>query len=814
VAKHFVEDNIFPGQNGQGEFPYPNTNVSPTGATLSGATFNYSFPYIQPSQEHYGQMRVDYDFSANDSAFIRDTEDFANQVPVGAYPQIHLYQTNKNSFITLAENHIFSPTVLNTARFSFSRQYSVASFYPTPNITDPNVILSPYTSSATGAAGDTSNFGFQVCGCAWGITGITGLGGTGGADGLLIQNIFSYSDDIYWTKGRNAFKFGALLNQYQDIQNTIFQQGGAIASTTLANFAQGIWSSMTTTAGSEYPYDARFYRYTDMGFYAQDDLRATSKLTLNLGLRYEFVTVPREMNGDEWNIVNIATANGSDPATLGGVPSRMFKNPSLHSFSPRIGFAWDPFGKGTMSIRGGAAIVQDIAEYGSPILEEACCQAPTAYAIAVTNNANSNPTGVGGAVLNATVPLPVSQKGNGTAGANGVLYGGTFQSLRTTYSNLALPSPRNVDYYLKQPSMIQYNLTVDKQLPFAMGLSVSYVGSRGYHLPVNVEANFTQPLGYLPNGLPYYCAAAVSPGTDPTCAGSTNPASPYFLHRVNPTLGPMNQYTDRSQSWYNALQVNLNKRVTHGLSFGEALTWSKLLDNGQSQQPGEANSIRIQDPTQPSTLDRGISGFDAAFTSHLNLTYHAPSFTSDKFYVKPLNGWWWSGIWSYVSGYPFEPTITNRDLSANTAVIDRPNLGTTFTSAKGDITGSPSQWFDPTQYSIPTIGTFGNAPRDGLRAPTLKDVDISMVKDTRLKWLGEAGTVQFRAEVFNVLNHPNFGLPVIQIWSKAATTNVGTSPEITPTTSGLGTAALNTAGQISSTNNRSRQIQLALKILF
>ena len=221
--------------------------------------------------------------------------------------------------------------------------------------------------------------------------------------------------------------------------------------------------------------------------------------------------------------------------------------------------------------------------------------------------------------------------------------------------------------------------------------------------------------------------------------------------------------------------MNLNKRVSHGLSFTEALTWSKLLDNGQSQQPGEANSLRTQDVMQPQALDKGLSGYDAAFTSHFNLTYRAPSFASNKAYLKPLNGWSWSGIWSYVSGYPFTPTITNRDFSTNQADTSRPDLGTTFKSPGGDIVGSHSMWYDPTQYAIPTVGTFGNAPRNGLRAPTLKDVDVSMVKDTKVRWLGEAGTIQFRAEMFNVLNHPNFGLPGTQIWSKPAGTNVGST---------------------------------------
>ncbi len=609
---------------------------------------------------------------------------------------------------------------------------------------------------------------------------------------------------------------GAVLNQYQVAENYVFQQGGSATFSTLAQMANGIYTGITTTAGTQYPFSERYYLFSDLGFYAQDDVRASSKLTLNLGLRYEFSTVPRESNGQDWSVPNVATANGKS-ATIGAVPDRMFQNMSLHDFSPRIGFAYDPFGKGTTSIRGGAGIYYNVGGTldGGPIVQEAY-QAPTAYGIIVTNNnAASNP-------FPFAVPLPTAQIGPGSAGDNDVLYGGP--SVQTAAS---LPSPRNIDYHMKQTSMLEYNLTIDRQLPWAIGLSAGFVGSRGWHLPLNVEANFTQPLGTLANGLPYFCNAAINPAsTDPNCAGSSNPASPYYLSRVNTTFGPVNQYTDRSNSWYNSLQINVNKRITHGLQFSEALTWSKLLDEGQSEQPGESNTLRMSDVNNP-LLDKGLSGFDVAFNSHLNLIYPAPTVTSDKLYVKlPLNGWWFSTILSIQSGYPFEPTIAvNRDFSADQADTVRPNLGANFDPSKV-IIGSPSEWFDPTMFSIQPPGTYGNAPRNGLRAPGLQQLNFSAVKDTRARFLGEQGNIEFRAEIFNIFNHPNFALPNATVWSPTSagvstTFNGVSNPAIQP----IGTldpatnktavmAAFSKAGQITSTTTASRQIQLALKILF
>ena len=877
LTMQYVTATIFPNQPGVGLFPYPNTNIDALGNRLPNATSNYSFPYIQPSHENYGQMRVDQNFSAKDSGFARYTRDDANQIAAqGGYPQVLNNQNSAYTFITLAENHIFSPTLLNTVRFSFQRTVTIANIASSPNI-PAQFLLAPHASdgegfqvfNSIGPGSSPTNIALNP-----GVA-VSSYSASTGGDGTYIQNIYSYNDDVYWTKGRNAFKFGAVYNSYQLSQNQVFQQGGTASFGNFAAFALGAWTSMGGTGGTQYPLEQRYYLFGDYGFYAQDDLRATSRLTLNLGLRYEFSTIPRENGGLDFTTPSIVVAPGQN-ASQGAIPGRMFgHNPFLHNFGPRVGFAYDVFGNGTTAIRGGAGLYYDTAAYGGLMLYEDCCTPPTSFSVSV---ANTNPTLSSNQfhpdpaqnTFPFSVPLPVAPSAQGGA----TYYGGP-----NILTGAGLPSPRNVDYNMKNPSMIEYNLTIDRQLPWAIGLSVGWVGSRGYHLPTDVDGNYTLPLGTLSNGLPYYCynaqfpngvdPNAADPNNDSTCANATTtvstPCNPAvesvrgvscaptsaanptgilcniagagatvvnqpcpknpgeYRIRLNPTLGSIVQYTDRSQSWYNSLQVNVTKRLTHGLSFAEALTWSKLLDVGQAEQPAESNSLRQQDLLQPGT-DRGPSGYNAAFSSRLNIIYHAPNINSDKLWTKPFNGWWASTIFSAQTGYPFQPTIGSRDFTGDSQDTSRPNLCPNYNQGTVKI-GQRAEWFDPTMFCIPVVGTYGNAGRNLLVAPGLVNLDFSLVKDTKLKWLGEAGNIEFRAEFFNIMNHPNFSLPNATAWSSNAGTATTFNGVYNPQIQAPGTidpatgktalmAAPNTVGQISSTNNRARQIQLAVKIAF
>jgi hypothetical protein len=324
--------------------------------------------------------------------------------------------------------------------------------------------------------------------------------------------------------------------------------------------------------------------------------------------------------------------------------------------------------------------------------------------------------------------------------------------------------------------------------------------------------------------LPYYCHPADNP-TGPPSATDQCPTTSTFPAKSNPNYGIVNQDSDGSDSWYNGLQVNWTQRTKFGLQGGIAFTWSKLLDMGQGQQGAETAVAEAAYFPQVRQLDKGVAGFNAAGNLRGNIIYHAPDVHSDRFYAKPLRGWWFGSIVSAQSGYPFNPQIPNRSLSNNPegagSASDRPSLDPSFNLASV-ITHNPANWFNESMYDLPIAGTLGNAPRYGLRGPDLINVDMSVNKDTKLKFLGEAGMVEARAEVFNIANHPNFGAPSATIDSLSSpagqTCGTGTASATNFSTCQFGATGgptvLGTAGQITATSNRSRQIQLSLKVIF
>ncbi len=197
---------IIPGQAGL--FPYPDVNVDATGTKLAGATSNYSFRFIQPSEEDYGQIRMDYNLSAADSMFIRYTQDDAREVANRSYAFQEDQLFGGEQFLTVSETHIFSPTVLNTFRASVSRNLGFANSTTTSPITDPKVILQP-----------GQNYG--------GFTPASTVSGVGSlVDGTYINGTYSFSDDVYWTKGKHAFKFGRHVQYLQGPRGWPFRQSG------------------------------------------------------------------------------------------------------------------------------------------------------------------------------------------------------------------------------------------------------------------------------------------------------------------------------------------------------------------------------------------------------------------------------------------------------------------------------------------------------------------------------------------------------------------------------------------------------------
>ncbi|MBI2819000.1 MAG: TonB-dependent receptor [Acidobacteria bacterium] len=695
----------------------------------------FTFPSTQPTREEYGQIRVDHTYSTNDTLFGRYTIDDTERVSPLQYPQFATVGLSRAQYATLSENHIFSPVLLNTFRFSFSR---------TKILTDsPSGISGPQFSMVPGKEVGSIN--------------ITGISPNFGPDLVtpdqLKQNIFTWSDDLFYTAGRHSLKFGALVNRYQQYMLVSTFERGTISFANIPNFLLARPTSYAAvTPGSTLD---RTYHYTTLGFYVADDLRVGSTVTLNLGLRYEFITQPQEVRGHGAALRDIQR----DADTTLGPP---FENPSLKNFSPRVGFAWDVQGDGKTAVRGGFGLLYDIGNLSSALIVGTTATPPFSSRSTVVPTA-ANPS--------FTLPFFFPPESAGK-------------------------SIRSVDYHMQQPHLLQYNLTVERQLPFDMALTLAYGGSRGFNIVQTVEGNPTVPQG-TPEGRSRCVAAAQPPAFNPDTLRCWTGSDP----RTNRAWTNIEWKTAGGNSWYNSLQFGLTKRLSKGLQFQSSYTWSKTIDETQSQLGAENTSSDStgSDPSNRRT-DRGLASFDLTHNWRLNTIYRLPELISSGGIAGGLlNGWWFSGILSVQTGYPFSPSLgSNRSRSKVAgAQADRPDL-VPGRSNEDIILGGPDRYFDPSGFSIQPAGFLGTAGRNILRGPGFATLDFSAVKDTALKFLGEGGKLEFRAEFFNILNRANFGMPSRAVFA-------GTSDVEAP---------LANVGKISNTASTSRQIQLALKVLF
>ena len=797
--------------------------------------------------ENYGQMRVDQNFSTSDTFFARYTIDNALQNETqGDYSFFRLLAPARNQWITLAENHTFSPTVLNTARFSYSRTRSANTQdnIGLPGGTGPQLVPG-FSTGVVDMSG--SNGG-----------GYTEFGSVNAAPTTFdVQNIYTLSDDVNWTRGKHAFKFGLLLNRFNIGSQATNSFNGQLQYNQLSDFLSDI--PAVVEFAPTFANENRFFLYNTYGFYGQDDWRATQRLTVNLGLRYEFMNTPRELQGKQSRLIDDFSSLFS--------PGPVIKNNTLHDISPRVGLAYDLFGNGKTAIRGGAGIYYDLGNIGSALGGTTNGGLPYGALIDILPNCSS------AFLIANNLPCTTTdwQTLLGTTNADGGGFplpvpdqvrsfyqptcSGTFpHSVAVCTTNPGVVTPTFIDYNYQSPYMIQYNASVQQQLPWNVALAVAYVGNHGIHLPMVRDGNPILPTSLGPCGDP---ASVCVNGSVPFW----DTGSPAY-HNVNPNYGSDINIGTFATSRYNALEVELQKRTSHGLEFSAAYTRSRVTDETQ----GQAN---IQDcivsggllgvyPLNPQ-VDKGPACFNIPNNWEFNALYHLPNrMTGNGFAAKMLNGWFMSSIISIQSGQPFTPIINNNRSNSGVAQAqqgERVNINTPAllaaypcTSQPGQpaagsnpcaytpivydpktvITGNPDQWFNPAMFSLAPvtpspaaeqaacggsvanpcafIGQLGTAGRNILSGPPEKNWDFSLVKETKLGFLGEGGMLEFRAEFFNILNHTNFS-------GDGLRTNVfnGDSSILTP----FAEAPKATAGLVQKQlANNQRQIQFALRLEF
>ncbi|HWP84587.1 MAG TPA: hypothetical protein VNN17_05320, partial [Terriglobia bacterium] len=408
---------------------------------------------------------------------------------------------------------------------------------------------------------------------------------------------------------------------------------------------------------------------------------------------------------------------------------------------------------------------------------------------------------------------------------------------------------RTIDYKLQQPRLLSYNFTVEQQLPFQIGVTAAFAGSRGMHLMQNQEGNpFFAGGTQGANGT----CIDVTPNqpdvdvTGPKCWLGTGVAVALREQRRNPAWDAIDMRLAEGDSWYNSLQLTVQKQMNYGLQFQSSYTWAHALDNSQGQLGVEGGN-NAGDVTNR-RYDKSSANFDLRHNWSFNYIYRLPSRFSGRLGAV-ANGWWLSGILTWRSGDPINLSGNSTQRRRN-AISNRPNLkvgvdlddvtrggsiGCTLASPSsnfnadsgpngaaslitipaGTPVGTKEMFFDPCAFEIPPLGYLGNLGRNAIYGPNFSNLNFSVVKDTPLRFLGEGGSIQFRAEFFNVLNMVSWNNPSGTVFtpvtadnSRNVFTNANCGGCVTPR---IGTSI---PGRIESTASRPREIQLALKIIF
>jgi len=673
------------------------------------------------AREDFFSTRVDYSLSEKDSLFARFTFDDGNlrdPYPLaGTYiPDYYQNSVGQGRYLTLQETRVFSPREVNSLRISFNRSKSTGD--------------SPYDPPALNLIpGETGRSAGAVS-----IGGVGYIGANPIVPYYLILNNWTFADDLTILRGKHVMKMGFEWQKIQNPYRADLYSGGLLAFNTLADFLSRIPFSFVAPLPGKLDTE-RTWNESVGGMYFWDAYRVLPSLTLNGGLRYEFITNPTESNGKFYSLASMSDS------TVTQFPHVFAKNPSLKNFAPRLGFAWDVTGDKKTSVRGGFGMFYQ--EY-----------MPRDYA---QNALNPPQTSLGIGIFPG---FPI-----------------TPAALFALPPSIQLVTGYNIT---KSPYMLEYNLSVQRELLPGLVLEAGGLFSTGHNLLGAYDYNQPLPNATLPDGTPIRTATAMRP---------------------NPNFSALAFVFPIDNSNYNALVMKLQKKFAGGSSFVAAYTWSHSLDTQSNEFNGDGwNDSGLTTDINNLKLDYGNSTFDVRNSLTLNYTYDLPFGNTLQGLAKKLaGGWLLSGIGTFHSGLPF--SIENGFDRANTMgtfsppeTSDRPDLRPGFSS--NPVLGNPNQWFNPAAFVLQAAGAFGNLGRNTVIGPGLANLDLGFLKTIQT---GERFHVQFRFEVFNIFNHPNFAVPDFTNRQVFLDASGAVNPQ---------------AGAITQTVTSSRQLQFALKLEF
>ena len=741
--------------------PASGTGCVNTGQVPSGTAKAFYNPN-EHIREDFGTLRLDYNLAKDDTLTGAYTIDDGTSLIPLADPLFASFTPLRMQVASLNETHIFSPAVLNSATFGFSRaSFALDSVLLTSIPANLSFVqgLGPGGIVVGGGATTTAN------------GAITSAGPNNAAGVTNHRNLFTFQDDLRISKGMHQFSVGVWFQRLQDNEDSASRQLGQATFASLTTFLQG---NIGNTPFQVVPLHTELgWRSLFAAWYVQDTIHLRHNLTIEAGLRHELTTGWNEANGRAANYVTDSSGVLVTTPIVGN--SAYTANNAKRLFSPRVGLAWDVFGSGKTAVRAGYGM------YYSLIDDLAFLMNSLTPFNGSASFANVNLFAIPGFPFTpGTTPPPSCGPG--------------------IPSPCTIFSPQGIQANAKTAAVQEWNLSVEQQLGRNTSLRVAYVGSTGVHEPVSVDPNtIAAQICSSPAG----CSSGGNGAVKGTVAQNALYIPGPGSKRPNPFVSAGFFWLTEGTSSYNALQADVTHRVSKGLEFRGNYTWSKNLDinsgltgaqaNNQAQMVLNRNDLR---------RDWGPASLNPASQGTVSATYelpfgHSQRWLSDVSRVesKIVSGWQVNGIGTFLSGFPFTPLVgANRSGDGDTRNPDRPNLNPAFTGKV--VTGNPNQWFNPAAFSVPTPGTYGNLGRGTFAGPGLANVDFSVFKNTGIT---EKTSLQFRAEFFNLLNRANYATPNTTVFSITP----GSAPAVSPS-----------AGVITTTATSPRQIQLGLKLLF
>jgi len=626
----------------------------------------------------------------------------------------------------LGETYTVNPSMVNSAHFTFGRRSNSRG----PNTSGINAaalgVKNVYQGTNDFLQVAVNNGGFAVgCGtCALGIFNITSFQG---------------ADDVDISRGKHQLAFGADFIRTRDVQENHYQDDGVFnfnglySNDPLLDFLLGKMNSFSQSGQQ-----LNDLRQNVLGLYVQDTWHVTPKLVMNMGLRWEpflpeydhynrgSIFSPAAFSAGQTSRIYTNAPAGSLFAGDPGVPNS-FTSRKLDNFSPRLGIVFDPTGSGKTTLRVGAGLLYD--SVGTFIPYRMVAQNPP-FGPQVTETSGpyqfSNPWG--------SVP------------------GGNPFPLPPLSNDVAFPLA-NAEAYLSphmhSPSVAQWNASVQHRFAANWIFSVSYLGNKTSHLWIGVDTN---PAVFIPGN----CGNSA-------CSTTSNTQARRVLSLANPAAGKyysqMTIANDGISANYNALLTSVEHRFARNYTFLANYTWSKCL--GIAPITSLGNPGVVQNPNGVRG-DYGLCTYDVPHLFNASVVYLS-KVTGGRFLSHLLSNWNIAPLARYQSGLPVNPT-TGKDNSLTGVNNDRPNVILNQNTYTGGPHGLFFQYVNPKLYTANTLGTFGNAGHYSLRGPGYFDIDVAVTREFHLI---EKLTLHARGEAFNVLNHPNFGLPNGNIASAA-----------------------------------------------